>query len=154
MLDDQQTLLLDDFIPYLLSVLASRLSVGLASVYEQRFGISIAEWRVLAHLSSNQAVSTREITAQAHMDKSKVSRAVARLEEAGLVAKRVNIADRRLVELSMTRKGQRLFEQIVPLALDYQRRVLSNLTPDEGEFLREIIGRLLSKLPSTSVDEN
>ena len=49
------------------------------------------------------------------MDKPKVSRAAARLEHAGLVRKRVDPRDRRLVSLSLTRKGERLFEEIAHL---------------------------------------
>jgi hypothetical protein len=52
---------LDRFLPYRLNVLASRVSADLARVYEHRFGISIPEWRVLAHLAQNGQISVREI---------------------------------------------------------------------------------------------
>ena len=74
---------LDRFIPYLVNVLASRLSRELAKVYEARFGISIPEWRVVAHLSQHEDVSIREIHDRVDMDKAKVSRAAARLEAVG-----------------------------------------------------------------------
>jgi len=44
---------LDKFLPYLVNKLASRLSDELAAVYQQRFGITIPEWRVIAHLAEN-----------------------------------------------------------------------------------------------------
>lgn len=144
---------LDRFLPYLVNVLASRLSRSLAAVYEERFGISIPEWRVIAHLASHREVSVREIRRRVDMDKSKVSRAAARLEQAGLIEKRVNAADRRLVRLSLTRKGRRLFDDIVPLALGFETTVLSELSAEEQAALRALLGRLLARTAAAQPEE-
>ncbi|HEX7388593.1 MAG TPA: MarR family winged helix-turn-helix transcriptional regulator [Acidiphilium sp.] len=135
---------LDRFTPYLVNRLASRLSDELAEVYAARFGISIPEWRVIAHLSQHRNISVREIHALTAMDKSKVSRAVARLDSAGLVEKKVSGVDRRLVELRLTRKGRQMFEQIDPLALAYERDALSALSPDEERQFRALVDKLLA----------
>ena len=52
---------LDRFLPYLVNVLASRLSRELAAIYEAQFGVSIPEWRLIAHLAQNGNISVREI---------------------------------------------------------------------------------------------
>ena len=72
---------LSAFLPYQLAVVASRVSKGFAERYRAEFGLTIPEWRVLAHMAQFDAVSVREIQARVDMDKSKVSRAAARLEE-------------------------------------------------------------------------
>ena len=136
---------LDRFIPYLVNVLASRLSRELAKVYEARFGISIPEWRVVAHLSQHEDVSIREIHDRVDMDKAKVSRAAARLEAVGLVEKAVNEDDRRLVALRLTQKGRRLFGEIEPLALAYEREALAALTPEESAAFQSTLGKLIRR---------
>jgi len=88
---------LSTFLPYQLAVLASRASRNLSQTYQDRFGLSIPEWRVMAHLSQEGHVSVREIHERVDMDKSKVTRASQRLEMAGLIMKEVNETDRRLV---------------------------------------------------------
>jgi DNA-binding MarR family transcriptional regulator len=135
---------LDHFLPYQLNVLASRVSSQLASVYAERFGLSIAEWRVMAHLAQNREVSVRDIQRRVDMDKSKVSRAAAHLEETGLIKKRVNAQDRRLIRLALTPKGERVFEQIVPLALDYEAQLLGKLSAAEAASFRAMVDRLLA----------
>lgn len=135
---------LDRFLPYLLVVLASRTSRSLAAVYEARFGISIPEWRVLAHLAQNRDVSVREIHERVDMDKSKVSRAAARLEAAGLIEKRAGAADRRLVALGLTAAGEATFAAIVPLALAHERELLSVLEPGERAVFTAAVGKLLA----------
>ena len=79
------------------------------------------------------------------MDKAKVSRAAARLELTGLVEKRVNPADKRLISLKLTEAGRALFEQIAPLALAYETEVLASLSPEEQETFRQLLGRLLAR---------
>ena len=136
---------LDEFLPYLLNVLASRVSRELAAVYQDRFGISIAEWRVIVHLAGSREVSVREIRQRVDIDKSKVSRAAARLEQAGLIEKKANSSDRRLVRLSLTGNGRRMFEGIAPLALAYQTDLLSGLSAAEVATFRSVLDRLLTR---------
>lgn len=123
------TFVLDEFLPYQLSVAAQRISREFSALYRDRFGISIPEWRVVAHLSREERVSVREIHDRVDMDKSKVSRAASRLEAQGYVSKRTNPSDRRLVELELTPKGRALVDEIAPIAREFEGRVLDRLGP-------------------------
>lgn len=134
---------LDRFLPYLVNRLGNRLSQELGEIYATRFGISIPEWRVIAHLSGHGDISVREIFARVAMDKAKVSRAAARLELIGLVEKKINPADRRLVALRLTAAGREMFAAIAPLALAYEAEVLSGLSAEEAATFRSLLGRLL-----------
>jgi DNA-binding MarR family transcriptional regulator len=118
---------LDRFTPYRLAVAAQRTSEELARQYRDRFGITIPQWRVLVHLAHSGDVSVREIEARVAMEKSKVSRAASRLEQAGYIAKTVNSTDRRLVSLSLTPKGRALMAELLPLAAAYQRQIEARL---------------------------
>jgi DNA-binding MarR family transcriptional regulator len=122
------------FLPYQLAVASARVSRGFADLYRSEFGLSIPEWRVMAHLAGSDAVSVREIHARVDMDKSKVSRAAARLEAQGLIEKRENPGDRRLVELRLTDGGRAMMARIVPIAMRYQDRILADLGTDAAAF--------------------
>lgn len=122
------------FLPYQLAVAASRVSRGFAERYKAEFGLSIPEWRVLAHLAQSDSVSIREIHARVDMDKSKVSRAAARLEAQGLIEKRAHAEDRRLLDMRLTAKGRTLIDRIVPIADAYQAEVLTRLGVDAAAF--------------------
>lgn len=122
------------FLPYQLAVVAARISREFAAVYQAEFGLSIPEWRVLAHLSQSGTVSVREIQARVDMDKSKVSRAAARLEEAGLIEKRTHGTDKRLLDMRLTDAGHTLMARIVPIARQYEAAVMAELGPDAAAF--------------------
>ncbi len=125
---------LSAFLPYQLAVASSRVSKAFAERYKAELGLSIPEWRVLAHLAQSDAVSVREIHARVDMDKSKVSRAAARLEEGGLIEKRENPDDRRLLDMRLTAKGREVIARIVPIADAYQAEILASLGDLAPEF--------------------
>jgi len=134
---------LDDFMPYQLAVLSSQISREFAELYTDRFGLSVPEWRLVAHLSqTREPVSVREIFERVDMDKSKVSRAASRLEQRGYVIKSVNPSDRRLVELRLSENGRAMVEELAPLARRYDQRCLEALGEAEPAF-REAVRLLL-----------
>lgn len=145
-MDDDTPFILDDFLPYQLAVVAERVSRQFSRHYREMFGLTRAEWRVVAHLSQQGAVSVREISARAEIDKSKVSRAVARLEAQGYVSKRASPTDRRLVVLALTEQGQEMIRALTPIAQQYQTEVLRDLASDADGF-RRALKRLMAELP-------
>lgn len=123
---------LDDFLPYQIAVLSSRISAGFSKHYREAYGITVSEWRVVAHLSQANSVSVREIHKRVDMDKPKVSRAASRLEAAGFITKTVNPHDRRLVELGLTEKGRDMIEALAPIARKYQDQLETLLKNPEA----------------------
>ena len=132
---------LNGFLPYQLAVLASRVSRDFSTLYKQKFGISVAEWRVVAHLSQEGSVSVREIHKRVDMDKSKVSRAASRLEKRGFVTKSANPDDGRLVSLALTESGQQMIAEMTPIAREFEASVLAELG-DDAEVFRGLIAQV------------
>lgn len=122
------------FTPYRLAVAAKRTSEELARQYRDRFGISIPEWRVLVHLAHSGKVSVRDIEARVAMEKYEVSRAAKRLREAGLIERKENAQDRRLVVLSLTAKGRRMMAELLPMARAHQAELEARLGKAFGEL--------------------
>ncbi|MCY1126503.1 MarR family winged helix-turn-helix transcriptional regulator [Frigidibacter sp. RF13] len=118
---------LNEFLPYRLTVAAERLSVDFSRNYAKTFGLTIAEWRVLVHLTQTGEISVRDVEKRVGLEKSKVSRAASRLETAGYLTKSVNMDDRRLVKLALTEKGWELMADLIPVAIAHQDRLLSRL---------------------------
>ena len=115
------------FTPYRLAVAAKRTSEELARQYRDRFGISIPEWRVLVHLAHSGKVSVRDIEARVAMEKYEVSRAAKRLREAGLIERKENPDDRRLIILTLTPKGRDMMAELLPMARTHQEELEQRL---------------------------
>lgn len=132
-------LVLEEFLPYRLNLLATLVSQGFARLYAERFGISIPEWRVVALLGQHRTLTSKAIALRTHMHKTMVSRAVTDLERYGLVARQLNRADKREAFLSLTGSGQRVYADIVPLARDYAARLTAELSASDRAAFERIV---------------
>ena len=103
------------------------LSDGFSKRYREKFGISIAEWRVLVHVSDAGSVSIRDIHQRVNLDKPKASRAASKLQNAGYLVKSANSEDGRLIALTLTPKGEKLMEALLEIASLYQEQIDATL---------------------------
>ncbi len=122
---------LEEFVPFRLNRLADAVSVDLSAVYRERFGLEIAEWRVLVTVGDLGECTAQHIAASTRMHKTRVSRAVAALSGRKLVARTSNDTDARELTLGLTAAGRRMYAAIVPRALERERRLLSCLSDSQ-----------------------
>ena len=136
---------LERFLPYRLSVLSNRVSQTIADFYVERFGLAVTEWRVIAVLGRFPELSANGVADRTAMDKVAVSRAVARLLERGLLEREVHGDDRRRSVLALSEAGYRIYDEVAPLALECERRLLAHLEPAERALLDAMIDRLMDE---------
>lgn len=133
---------LREFLPYRLSVLANRFSRDIAKSYQERFRLSIPEWRVIATLGERDGLSAGEVAAYTAMDKVAVSRAVGKLLKTGRIARTPDSADKRRAHLTLTEKGRAIYDQVAPFAQKYERRVYAKLSAEERAQLDHLLEKL------------
>jgi DNA-binding MarR family transcriptional regulator len=137
-------LVLEDFLPYRLSILSNRVSRAIAARYATAFDLTIPEWRIIAVLGRRPGLTAKEIAEATEMDKVAVSRAVAKLVESKRVAARADREDARRQILSLTPQGESVHARIAPIALTSEERLLSSFSTREREQLDALIDRLLT----------
>lgn len=139
-------LVLDNFIPYRLSVTSNLVSDGIARTYEALFGLTIPEWRliaVIAEVGPNDAGITQQaIGARTRMDKVTVSRAAIALTARGLLDRRANANDKRSHLLRLTDAGRDLYAAVAPKALDLEARIFAAFTAEEVATFTAMLRRI------------
>jgi DNA-binding MarR family transcriptional regulator len=131
------------FVPFRLNRLAAEVSAALASEYQQRYGLDIPEWRVLATLGfRDDACSAQYIAHCTRTHKSTISRAVTALMDRHLVERVENQHDRREFRLRMTRKGKALYQQLIPRLKRREQEILSCLSAQELEDFALALGKI------------
>ena len=133
---------LEHFLPYRLSVLSNRISGAIARVYSDRFGLAVTEWRIMAVLGRYPGLSANQVAQRTAMDKVAVSRAVARLLEAGRIERGMHDDDRRRSVLRLSEPGYAIYDQVAPLALRFEQRLLGDLNEAERDLLFRLLDRL------------
>ena len=138
-------LILEDFLPYRLSITSHTVSTNIARVYEKRFGVSIPEWRVIAVLGRFPGLSAVEVADRTLMDKVAVSRAVTKLIKTGRIDREFADADRRRSILNLSEEGKKVHNEIAPLALEFEQQLVQNISEEDYEKFNSILEQLLDK---------
>lgn len=133
---------LDEFLTYRFNVLSNILNKQSERFLKKHHGIAIPDWRVLFLLVQGGPMSIRDLASLSKTDKALVSRVVSRLIERGLAARKTNSYDARLVQVSITDEGMKVFNTVLPHAATRQQVLLGILEPEE----LEVLDRALSKL--------
>lgn len=140
------TLKLDAYLPYRLSVASNAVSGLIARAYQDRFGLTIPQWRLVCVLAEDAkgagGLTQGQIVARTVMDKVTVSRAAQGLVKRRFVSRADHHADGRSHVLALTAEGQRLYTEIAPLALAYEAALIAGLSPDEVGLLKRLLVRL------------
>lgn len=133
---------LADFLPYLLSITTNAVSDLIAAEYRTRFGLKIPEWRVMAVLGDAGARTQRELVQGTRMDKVAVNRACKVLEDRQLAVRSPNSSDGRSHHLELTVSGRAMHGEIMPLALEMERRLFAALSAAERASFKAVLARI------------
>jgi DNA-binding MarR family transcriptional regulator len=136
---------LADFLPYQLSVTSNAVSSLIAERYRSRFGLKIAEWRVMAILGDAGSATQRELTEATLMDKVAVNRACKVLEERGLVMRQPNADDGRSHLLELTDEGRAIHGEVMPLARAMEAEIFATLDAAEIDQLQDLLRRIFAQ---------
>jgi DNA-binding MarR family transcriptional regulator len=126
-------------------VLSNTLARAASRYYPRRFGIRLAEWRVIDALHAGRGISANQISQWLQTDKAWVGRSVERLIAAGYVRRRPDPEHGRRLLLTLTAKGERAYAAIAQAAQRRHDNVLKALTAEERQTLERILGKLQTR---------
>ena len=142
------------FVPFRLNRLAAEVSAALAVEYQERYGLDIPEWRVLATLGFRQDPCSAQYVADCtRTHKSTISRAVTSLMKRQMIERVENVDDRREFRLRLTRRGAALYEELIPRLLRKEQEILSSLSAQERRDFARLLGKLEESLDLVQTSE-
>ncbi|WP_309604902.1 MarR family winged helix-turn-helix transcriptional regulator [Phenylobacterium sp.] len=135
---------LDAYLPYRLSVASNAVSGLIARAYQDRFGLTVPQWRLICVLAEDGGLTQGQLVTRTMMDKVTVSRSAQGLLKRHLVGRSDHQADGRSHVLALTADGAGLHAEIAPLALAYESALIAGLAPDDVTLLKRLLARLQS----------
>jgi DNA-binding MarR family transcriptional regulator len=139
----RQSFDLNQFLPYLLNQAAEVTSVAFQDSYRDH-GLTRTEWRVMANLGAQGSLTAAQICRITFTDKTKISRAVQGLEQAGWLRRGTVATDRRRENLTLTDAGRILCRQIEHRALDFDAALRQSLGPAQAAALANVLQTLIT----------
>jgi DNA-binding MarR family transcriptional regulator len=128
-----------------LNYLAGRL-VATASATYSRLGVGSLEAKAVAAIGDGEASNGAQLSKVLGVDPAAISRTLKALLKAGAVDRSVDAGSR----LSLTAKGEVLYEQIMLVAEERMRRLIGNLSPADQALLLSYLDRLWANMPELS----
>jgi DNA-binding MarR family transcriptional regulator len=139
----REPLTIKDLLSYKISRTANAMSRSAALRYQQ-FGVSLQEWRTIALLAAEAPMSLNELARAAGLDKAQMSRAVSALVERGFVLRKESEAGGRAVEISLSRRGEALYKELIAAARERDAAFQACLSETEHAVLEGALRRLQS----------
>lgn len=108
-------------------------------------GLPISEGRCLAVVGAFTPLSVVDLAYRANLHKGQASRAAQALVDRGLVRKTANATDSRGVVLTLTRKGQVVWQRVMDLVQRRNEEIFGCLSAAERQQLSGLLDRLLDR---------
>jgi DNA-binding MarR family transcriptional regulator len=106
------------------------------------FGITIAQSFILFALLASDGLNPKTMAEQLEIDGSAITGLLDRLEKEGLVERKADPKDRRAFCVYLTKKGRRRAEDVLPAAMEVNRRLKASL----GKGDEQVVSRFLEKV--------
>lgn len=140
---DGKNLSVESFITTQVSRVGNALRRTITLPYAEKFGLTVAEWRMLSVLAEAKRLPFSQLVTQSATDKSLVSRALRRLESQQLVQLKAQPgAPRKGMICQISPSGLRLYQEVMPLARNRQAAILQILTSHEREVMYQALQKL------------
>lgn len=132
-----------------LGYLLNRCAGQMARRFERElepYGISLAQWGALLAIHEKGEASPSDVATRVGIDRGATTRLIARMEEKGLLTRRMNEADGRSVVLALSPETAALMPTLVAASREVNRAALAKLPEAERAALLAALSSLLDRL--------
>ena len=136
-------------IAYRINALANDYIAGNGAFLESEYGLLWHEWVVIFCLGHVGVWNANGISAATHRPKNTIGRAVNKLVELSYIARTPHPEDARVYDLTLTARGRRLYDEVVPRLQVVEQDVFGGLSGEEQATLLRLLDKLtLEALPA------
>ena len=124
----------------------------LRRAFDQRCGLTRAQWQVLAHLFHNEGSNQAAVAEALDIEPITLSRHIDRLEALGYVTRLPDPADRRARRLHLTETVQPLLQEMRRIGIGVLTAALEGVEEDEIERLIASLTRMRSNMAGRGIE--
>jgi DNA-binding MarR family transcriptional regulator len=123
---------------------------SLSDAFMDRIGMHRAQATLLCRLFVHDGMTQSEIAEQLSVQGATVTNMLQRMEEAGLVARRRDPEDNRLVRVYLTDTGREQERAITEQFTKVEEAIFEGLDPEERVVLRQVLRKMLRNMNAVS----
>jgi DNA-binding MarR family transcriptional regulator len=108
--------------------------------FERDVGVSAGTWFTIKMLIEEDGIRQGEVSQRFEVDPSRITRLAQKLEREGLLQRKRDLEDNRVVRLHATEEGRRLIESRQERRERFEDRIRQGLSEEELAELRRMLG--------------
>ena len=108
--------------------------------------IAVDQWRILAALHARHDCSVTTLADTTAVDRTTLTRALARMRAKDLVERRRDDSDRRAARLRLSAKGRRMYQRALPIVLKQNKLAVAGMNAGEVAAFRAQLWRIIENL--------
>jgi DNA-binding MarR family transcriptional regulator len=109
-------------------------------------GMAVDQWRILAALRAREGCSMTALAETTAIDRTTLTRSVARMRAKKLVERKRDEIDRRATRLRLSARGRALYERALPIALRQNELAVAGMSAGEITAFRAQLWRIINNL--------
>lgn len=117
-------------------------------------GVTRPQWQVISLLRRHEGINQGGLAEMLEVEPITLGRMIDRLQDADLVQRRPDPADRRAWRLHLTEKGNGLIALLQPHALDTLEQLLEGIGEEDRDRLMDMLSRMLGNLSRKPLGED
>jgi MarR family transcriptional regulator, transcriptional regulator for hemolysin len=108
------------------------------------YDITIDQWLILKTIQDHSEYSQQQIAEKVFKDFASITRIIELLVKKGLVNRQFHTDDRRRFELSITKSGNEIINNVFPIVKQYRKQALKSFSKNDIEELRNHLINLIN----------
>lgn len=122
-------------------------------ITQGRFGVLMALWGVCQRAGCPTALTPAELAERTGVTRATITGLVDTLERSGFVTRTPHPADRRMMSISLTKRGEKLLIEIMPEHFRRMAWLMSPLSESERKTFVRLLLKLLGRAAEEPADE-
>lgn len=117
---------------------------------KKQLGLTPAQWKVILVLNLMNGPTQKEIAEKINIDGSTLVPVIDKMEQSGLVERRVDSKDRRNNRIYLTKKSESTVDSIIEIILQLRKVVYHGVSSDEINTTRNVLKILIKNSDDAS----
>lgn len=114
--------------------------------YERKIHLTKIQWVLLKKLDEKNGVAQQELAFLTGRDKTSLTRLINTMEKKSLVARIPSKSDRRINHIHLTKKGEKLFQETLPIMEGFAKSLQENISEEEIKQTINVIKKVQENL--------
>lgn len=131
----------ENYLLFQLAFLSHKFSTEFHAFLREK-GVSPSKWRVLVNVMEAPGIRLTDLAKKTMFEQSRVTKLVDQLCLEGYVLKTSGKKDRRLVNLNITRNGEKMLLPLISQAKQHETQILDQLDEVDAQQLKKILSKL------------